>query len=80
MSSLSVSFQSRFGREYFPASFVLRLGKRELSICPDFRSRYYAVHPFMDFSVGVESGHVEVLLLRRWLLVLSRAKQEKRFA
>lgn len=74
MNSLSASLQPRFGRDYLPASFVLRLGKRELSICPDFRSRYYAVHPFMDFSVGVESGHVEVLLLRRWLIVLSKAK------
>ncbi|MBA5686734.1 hypothetical protein [Rugamonas apoptosis] len=73
MTTLNSSFGSRFGLEYAPMSFLLRMGKREMLVCRDFRKRYYAVNPVIELDTGVEAGHLEVLLLRRWLLILSKA-------
>ncbi len=73
MATLNSSFGSRFGLEYAPTSFLLRMGRREMLVCRDFRKRYYAVNPVLECDTGVEPGHVEVLLLRRWLLILSKA-------
>lgn len=73
MTTLNSSFGSRFGLEYAPMSFLLRMGKREMLVCRDFRKRYYAVNPVIELDTGVEPGHLEVLLLRRWLLILSKA-------
>jgi hypothetical protein len=73
MTALNSSFGSRFGLEYAPMSFLLRMGKREMLVCRDFRKRYYAVNPVIELDTGVEPGHLEVLLLRRWLLILSKA-------
>jgi hypothetical protein len=64
---------SRFGLEYAPSSFLVRLGKREMLVCLDFRKRFYAVNPVIECDTGIEAGHVEVLLMRRWLLILSKA-------
>ena len=64
---------SRFGLEYAPSSFMVRMGRREMVVCRDFRKRYYAVNPLIECDTGVEAGHVEVLLMRRWLLILSKA-------
>jgi hypothetical protein len=62
-----------FGMEYAPVPFMLRLGRRELLVTRDFRKRFYPVNPVIECDTGVEPGHVEVLLLRRWLLILSKA-------
>lgn len=70
-NSLSVA---RFGVEYAPMSFLIRLGRREIFVCRDFRKRYYRVNPVLDFSTGIEAGHLELLVLRRWLIILSRAR------
>ncbi|TFW24036.1 hypothetical protein E4L96_06345 [Massilia arenosa] len=67
------TLNSTFGLEYAPAPFVLRIGRRELLITRDFRKRFYAVNPVIECDAGLERGHVEVLLFRRWLLILSRA-------
>ncbi len=53
---------------------LMRFGQRELRICRDFRKRFRAVHPLMEWDTGVQRGHVEILLFRRWLLVLSKAQ------
>jgi hypothetical protein len=73
MTTLNSGFGSRFGLEYAPTSFLLRMGKREMLVCRDFRKRYYAVNPLIECDTGIEPGHVEVLLMRRWLLILSKA-------
>jgi hypothetical protein len=73
MSTLNSGFGSRFGLEYAPTSFLLRMGRREMLVCRDFRKRFYAVNPIIECDTGIEPGHVEVLLLRRWLLILSKA-------
>lgn len=72
-SSLSSRFSARFGLEYMPTSFLIRMGKREVLVCRDFRKRYYAVNPVIECDTGIEAGHLEVLLMRRWLLILSKA-------
>ncbi|RJF96069.1 hypothetical protein [Noviherbaspirillum saxi] len=74
MAHLNHSFSPRFGLEYAPTSFLVRFGKRELFVCHDFRKRYYKVNPVLDCSTGVEAGHLELLVLRRWLVILSRAR------
>ncbi|MES2299964.1 MAG: hypothetical protein V4582_23200 [Pseudomonadota bacterium] len=74
MTTLQSTFGSRFGLEYAPTSFLLRMGRREVLVTRDFRKRYYPVNPLIECDTGVEAGHVEVLLMRRWLLILSKAK------
>jgi hypothetical protein len=69
-----MTFNPRFGLEYAPTSFTIRFGKRELFVCRDFRKRYYSVNPVLECGAGLEPGHLEVLLLRRWLLIFSRAR------
>lgn len=73
MATLHRSFGSRFGLEYAPTSFLVRMGRREMLVTRDFRKRYYAVNPLIECDTGIEPGHVEVLLMRRWLLILSKA-------
>lgn len=74
MAHVNHSYSGRFGVEYAPMSFLLRLGRREIFVCRDFRKRYYRVNPILDCSTGVEAGHVELLLLKKWLVILSRAR------
>jgi hypothetical protein len=73
MTTLNSGFGSRFGLQYAPTSFLVRMGKREMLVCRDFRKRYYAVNPIIECDTGIEQGHIEVLLMRRWLLILSKA-------
>jgi len=73
MAQLNNSFSTRFGFEYAPMSFLVRLGRREAYVCRDFRKRYYKVNPIIDCSAGVEPGHLELLLMRKWLVILSKA-------
>lgn len=73
MTTLNSSMDSRFGLQYAPTSFLVRMGKREMLVCRDFRKRFYAVNPLIECDTGIEPGHVEVLLMRRWLLILSKA-------
>ncbi len=74
MAHLNNSFDTRFGLEYAPTSFLMRFGRREVFVCRDFRKRYYNVNPILDCSTGIEPGHLELLVLRRWLVILSKAR------
>ena len=74
MAQLNQSFGNHFGLEYAPTSFLMRFGRREIFVCRDFRKRYYKVNPVVDCSTGIEPGHVEMLLFRRWLVILSKAR------
>jgi hypothetical protein len=67
------TLKSSFGMEYAPTPFMVRLGRREMLVTRDFRKRFYPVNPIIECDTGVEPGHIEVLLLRRWLLILSKA-------
>ena len=57
-----------------PSSLSIRLGRREIFICRDTYVRRYRVNPVIECSAGIEPGHLEILLLRRWLLILSKAR------
>jgi hypothetical protein len=74
MAYLNNSFGSRFGLEYAPTSFLMRFGRREVFVCRDFRKRYYTVNPVIECNTGIEPGHLELLILRRWLVILSKAR------
>lgn len=50
----------------------LRWGRRRLQLCRDFRHRPYRVHPLVECQVGATPGSLEVLLCRKWLIMLSR--------
>ena len=73
MTHLPVDASARFG--FFPTqrTLLIRFGRREISVCRDFRKRFYAVNPLFDCGAGIERGHREILVLRRWLLVLNKA-------
>ena len=55
MSTLNSSFGSRFGLEYLPTSFMVRMGRREMMVCRDFRKRFYAVNPIIECDTGVQA-------------------------
>ncbi|WP_019140459.1 hypothetical protein [Noviherbaspirillum massiliense] len=74
MAHIHNSFDSQFGLQYAPDSFAIRLGNREIFICRDFRKRYYWVNPVIECSAGLQPGHLEILLFRRWLVILSKAR------
>lgn len=74
MANLNQAFAPRFGLQYAPTSFTLNFGKREIFVCRDFRKRYYKVNPILECSAGVQAGHVEILLFKKWLVILSKAR------
>lgn len=75
MTHLDLTSGARFGLESsHPSSFTLRLGRREIFVCRDSYVRRYRVNPLIECSAGLEPGHLEILFLRRWLVVLSKAR------
>ena len=68
------SNDSRFGMAHLPSAVTLRLGKRAIFISRDYRRHYSPVHPVIHCRTGLEPGHLELLLLRKWLVVLSKAR------
>lgn len=74
MANLNTAFNGNYGLESTPSSFLIRLGVREIFICRDMRKRFYAVNPVIDCATGIERGHLEILLFRRWLIILSKAR------
>lgn len=74
MANLTTSFGSGFGLGYVTTSFVLRFGRREVFIGRDCRTRYYRAHPIIECNPGTAPGHLEIRLLRKWLIVLSQAR------
>lgn len=73
MAYMNNTLNTRF-LECAPTSFLVRLGRREIFVCRDFRKRYYHVNPVLDCSTGIEPGHLEFLFLRRWLVILSKGR------
>ncbi|AMP01195.1 hypothetical protein CAter10_3723 [Collimonas arenae] len=51
----------------------MRFGKRELFICRDFYKRLYRSNPLIECNAGIQAGHLEILLFRKWLVVMSKA-------
>jgi hypothetical protein len=75
MTHLDLTSDARFSlQSATPSSFSLRFGRREMFVCRDSYVRRYRVNPVIECSAGIEPGHLEILLLRRWLVVLSKAR------
>jgi len=73
MTNLNITSDSRFGMESTPSSILMRFGKRELFICRDYYRRMYRSNPLIECSAGVQPGHLQILLFRRWLVVMSKS-------
>jgi len=73
MTNLNIASDSRFGMESTPSSILMRFGKRELFICRDYYKRLYRSNPLIECSAGVQPGHLQILLFRRWLVVMSKS-------
>jgi hypothetical protein len=56
-----------------PFGFSIRFGSRQLSFCYDTYVRRYPVKPILECTAGAQPGHLQILMFRRWLLVLSKA-------
>ena len=74
MAYVEQSLNGKFSLQLSPTSFLMRFGRRELFVCRDFRQRHYQVNPLVDCSTGVQAGHLEILLFKKWLLILSCSK------
>jgi hypothetical protein len=72
MANLTGTLDARFGLQYVPSSFLIRIGRRQACICRDFRKRYYEANPVFECRTGADRGHLEVLFLRRWLIIFSK--------
>lgn len=55
-------------------AMLVRIGQREISVSRDFRKRFYQTNPLIECRAGVNAGHVEVLFMRSWLVVFSKAQ------
>lgn len=71
MAYIPTAFQSQ---PLISNTFLLRIGRREVSLSQDFRKRFYPTSPFIECRAGVNPGHLEILLLRSWLIVFSKAR------
>lgn len=74
MANMTSSLSVGFNPGYVATTFQLRVGRREISIGRDCRTRYYRANPIIECSPGVAPGHLQILLLRRWLIALSKAR------
>jgi len=71
MAYLNTTYQAQ---SMISNTFLIRIGQREVSISKDFRKRFYTTNPLIECRAGVNPGHVEVLLMRNWLVVFSKAQ------
>lgn len=74
MTTLNTTIQSGIDQLLTNNVLQLRFGKREISIHKDFRKRLYRTHPIVECCAGPSAGHLEILLLRCWLIVFSKAQ------
>lgn len=54
-------------------SKTLRFGSRAIVAAKDTDVRSYPVNRLIEFHAGVKRGHVEIILLRRWRVLLQSA-------
>lgn len=74
MSHFATAFDTQFGLSYTLASHLLRWGTRQIIVCRDFRTRFDRVRRVLDCRTGLELGHFEILIFRKWLVIFSRAR------
>lgn len=74
MANMTSSLPFGFNPVQLATTIQLRIGRREISIGRDCRTRYYQANPIIECSPGIAPGHLQILFLRRWLIVLSKAR------
>ena len=74
MGITNASFGTSLDSPVFSTGFRVCIGTRELGIGRDVRMRYDRVHPVIDCRVGVDAGRLDIVLCRRWLIALSKAR------
>jgi hypothetical protein len=77
MANFNSSLTSGFAFDEPPASFMLRLGRREMQVRREIRKRHYSVNPILDCRPGDDPGHLQMLLFNRWMVVLSKANSQR---
>lgn len=55
------------------AGKTLRFGSRAIVAARDTHMRFYGVNRFIDLNAGVKRGHLEIIVLRRWRILLQAA-------
>lgn len=78
MKNLGTTSRIRYSVQSTPSSSLIHLGRWEIFVCRDSRKRRYKVHPIADISTGIEAGHREVLLFRKWLVIVSKSRKHFR--
>lgn len=68
------TFGSNFNWDAEPALFLIRFGRREISVCRDSRKRFYTPHLLLDCRIGFVRGYIELLVCRKWLIVFSKTR------
>jgi hypothetical protein len=74
LANLDLYNTRHFGIEYAPMAFLIRLGSREIFISRDFRKRFYKVNPVIECYAGIQPGHLEIIFMKKWLVILSKAR------
>ena len=74
MAHLNNSVSNPFDFDQAPATFMLRVGRREMQIRREVRKNRYSVNPIIDCRPGDDPGHLQMLLFNRWTVVLAKAK------
>lgn len=74
MANMTSSLPSGFHLGYLATTMQLRVGRREISIGRNCRTLFYRANPILECSPGIAKGHLQILLFRRWLIVLSKAR------
>ena len=49
------TLNNSFGLEYAPAPFMMRFGRRELTVTRDFRKRFYPINPVIECDTDRKS-------------------------
>jgi hypothetical protein len=78
MANFNSSMTSRFAFDEPPAAFMLRLGRREMQIRREVSKPHYSVNPILDCRPGDDPGHLQMLVLSRWMVTLSKARAGRR--
>lgn len=74
MANMTSSLPIGFNHGYLATTLQLRVGRREISIGRNYRTLFYRANPILECSPGIAKGHLQILLFRRWLIVLSKAR------
>jgi hypothetical protein len=74
MANTTESITSPIRVQYAPTFVLLRFWKWEIFFGRNYSTRCYRPNPLIDMNSGLEAGSTEILLLKRWLCIVSKAR------